>query len=181
MFDIGWSELLLIAAITIIVVGPKELPNLLRNMGRILNKVRSMSQEFRSHIDDAIKETEIDKFRDDIQNIKDGSFIKDAENFNFGSEQTSTESQPASSKDKKDKVAGSDQNSDLAEQNVTRDDITANSSQSKSHTQDAEARVQSKEAVSNEARHEGTTLNGDGCLNEDTALPDNPPLKETRV
>ncbi|MEM7620445.1 MAG: Sec-independent protein translocase protein TatB [Pseudomonadota bacterium] len=81
MFDIGWSELLLIAAVVIIVVGPKELPHLLRSMGQILNKVRSMSQEFRSHLDDAIKDTEIDKIRDDIQDVKSGKAFTEETGF----------------------------------------------------------------------------------------------------
>ena len=81
MFDIGWTELLMIAAVTIIVVGPKELPNLLRTIGRILGKVKDMSQEFRTHLDDAIKETEIDKLRDDIQDIKNTNFTEDTFDF----------------------------------------------------------------------------------------------------
>lgn len=76
MFDIGWSELLIVAIVAIIVVGPKELPALLRNIGRYLGKLKSMSQEFRSQFNEAIKDTEIEKLRDDINDMKQANFVK---------------------------------------------------------------------------------------------------------
>jgi sec-independent protein translocase protein TatB len=61
MFDIGYSELLLIAIVTLLVVGPKELPNLLRTIGKWTGKARAMARHFRSGFDTMIREAEIDE------------------------------------------------------------------------------------------------------------------------
>jgi sec-independent protein translocase protein TatB len=61
MFDIGYSELLLIAIVTLLVVGPKELPNLLRTVGKWTGKARSMARHFRSGFDTMIREAEIEE------------------------------------------------------------------------------------------------------------------------
>ncbi|MTI45673.1 sec-independent protein translocase protein TatB [Roseibium hamelinense] len=58
MFDIGWPELLVIACIAIIVVGPKDLPRMLRSLGQTLGKVRRMSREFQSTFNEALREAE---------------------------------------------------------------------------------------------------------------------------
>ncbi len=54
MLGLGWSEMLVIAVVALIVVGPKDLPMLLRNLGRMMGTVRRMSNEFRREIDKAI-------------------------------------------------------------------------------------------------------------------------------
>lgn len=61
MFDVGYSELLLIAIVTLLVVGPKELPNLLRQVGRWTGKARAMARHFRSGFDTMIREAEIEE------------------------------------------------------------------------------------------------------------------------
>ncbi len=61
MFDIGYSELLLIAIVTLLVVGPKELPNLLRTVGKWTAKARSMARHFRSGFDTMVREAEIEE------------------------------------------------------------------------------------------------------------------------
>lgn len=61
MFDVGYSELLLIAIVTLLVVGPKELPNLLRTIGKWTGKARAMARHFRSGFDTMIREAEIDE------------------------------------------------------------------------------------------------------------------------
>lgn len=58
MFDIGWTEILVIASVAIIVVGPKDLPRMLRTLGQTIGKVRKMSREFQSTFNDAIREAE---------------------------------------------------------------------------------------------------------------------------
>ena len=70
LFDIGWSELLIVAAVAIIVVGPKELPVLLRSVGRFVRKIKDMAREFQNHIEDAIDTDDIKKLRDDFEDIK---------------------------------------------------------------------------------------------------------------
>ncbi|MFC3713061.1 Sec-independent protein translocase protein TatB [Sphingoaurantiacus capsulatus] len=61
MFDVGYSELLLIAIVTLLVVGPKELPNLLRKVGKWTAQARGMARHFRSGFDTMVREAEIDE------------------------------------------------------------------------------------------------------------------------
>ncbi|MGH1350219.1 MAG: Sec-independent protein translocase protein TatB [Methyloligellaceae bacterium] len=71
MFDIGWTELLVIAAVTIIVVGPKELPGLLRTLGQMVGRVRQISSDFRSQLDEAMQAEEIKNLQKDLDEIKE--------------------------------------------------------------------------------------------------------------
>ncbi len=66
MFDVGYSELLVIAIVLIVVVGPKDLPKMLRAFGKTMTRVRQMSGEFRRQFDDALKEVELDEVRKTI-------------------------------------------------------------------------------------------------------------------
>jgi sec-independent protein translocase protein TatB len=59
MLGLGWSEMLVIAVVLLIVVGPKDLPMMLRNIGRAMGSVRRMSNEFRREIDKAIAADEV--------------------------------------------------------------------------------------------------------------------------
>jgi len=70
MFDIGWSELLIIAVVTIIVVGPKDLPRLLRSVGQVARKVRETANEFRGHVDDVIRDAELDDLKSTMDDVK---------------------------------------------------------------------------------------------------------------
>ena len=63
MFDIGWPELVVIAIVVIVVVGPKDLPRALRAFGKTTGKMRKMAGEFRKQFDDALKEAELDEIR----------------------------------------------------------------------------------------------------------------------
>ena len=58
MFDIGWSEILVIAVVAVVVVGPKELPRMLRSFGKTMGTVRRMSNDFKRQFDDALREAE---------------------------------------------------------------------------------------------------------------------------
>tara|TARA_Y100001001_G_scaffold163184_1_gene191568 strand:- start:1066 stop:1515 length:450 start_codon:yes stop_codon:yes gene_type:complete len=66
MFDIGWPELFLIAVVVLLVVGPKELPKVLRNVGTWINKAKVVTREFRTHVDDMIRESELEEVREEI-------------------------------------------------------------------------------------------------------------------
>lgn len=61
MFDIGFDELLLVAIVAIIVIGPKDLPLALRTVGRWVAKVRRVSGHFRSGIESMIREAELEE------------------------------------------------------------------------------------------------------------------------
>ena len=73
MFDVGASELLLIVVVAIVVIGPKELPAALRLMGRWTAKARAMAREFQGHVDDMVREAELDEVRKQVE--KTGSDI----------------------------------------------------------------------------------------------------------
>jgi sec-independent protein translocase protein TatB len=80
MLDIGWVELSIIALVTIIVVGPKEIPRVLRTVTQIMRKVRSMASEFQSGIDDLAREAELDDLKKDIQQTASRDFAGELEN-----------------------------------------------------------------------------------------------------
>ena len=66
MFDIGWSELLVIAIVAIVVVGPEDLPPLMRTVGRYAGKLRRMADDFQSQFNDALSESEFKDLQDSI-------------------------------------------------------------------------------------------------------------------
>jgi sec-independent protein translocase protein TatB len=63
MFGIDSSELLLIAVVALVVIGPKELPGLLRTWGRWMAQMRGMAAEFRGHVDEMVRQSELDEVR----------------------------------------------------------------------------------------------------------------------
>jgi sec-independent protein translocase protein TatB len=69
MLEVGWSEILVVALILIIVVGPKELPGMLRTFGRFATKLRGMANEFKGQFDEALREAELDDVRKGISEV----------------------------------------------------------------------------------------------------------------
>ena len=67
MFDIGWSELLVIAGVALVVLGPKELPGALRTVTGLARKARSVVREFQGHVDEMVKESELSELRKQIE------------------------------------------------------------------------------------------------------------------
>lgn len=83
MFDIAWTEMLVIAIVMIVVVGPKELPGMLRSIGKTTAKLRSMAGDFRKQFDEALKEAELDdlkKIAEDAKSLNPMGDIKKAMN-----------------------------------------------------------------------------------------------------
>lgn len=70
MFDIGWSELLIIGIVTLLFVGPKDLPVFLRTLGRYIGAIKKQAGEFRAQFDEALRETELDQLRKDVVGMK---------------------------------------------------------------------------------------------------------------
>jgi sec-independent protein translocase protein TatB len=70
MFDISWSEMLLVAIIAIVVIGPKDLPAALRQAGKWMAAVRRMATEFQGHVNEAMKEAELDELRKELTDLK---------------------------------------------------------------------------------------------------------------
>ncbi|MBL4732987.1 MAG: twin-arginine translocase subunit TatB [Rhizobiaceae bacterium] len=78
MFDIGWTEMLVVACVAIIVVGPKDLPKMLRSVGKTIRKVRGMASDFQRQFNDALKETELDDLKKDFTDSQTFAPIADA-------------------------------------------------------------------------------------------------------
>ncbi len=68
-FGIGSSELVVIAIVALIVIGPKDLPKVLRTIGQFTSKMRSMAREFQRHLDEATKEAGLDEVKADINKM----------------------------------------------------------------------------------------------------------------
>ena len=69
MFDIGWDELLVIAIVALVVIGPKDLPHAFRIAGRWMARARTMAREFQSHIDDLMQESELNDLKREISDV----------------------------------------------------------------------------------------------------------------
>jgi sec-independent protein translocase protein TatB len=67
MFGIDAPELLVIAAVALIVIGPKELPGMLRTVGRWVATARNMAGEFRGHVDDMVRQAELDELKKQVE------------------------------------------------------------------------------------------------------------------
>jgi sec-independent protein translocase protein TatB len=72
--DIGGTELLVIAAVALIVVGPKDLPVLLRKLGQFVARMRGMASEFRASFDEMARQSELDELRREVQAMRSGQF-----------------------------------------------------------------------------------------------------------
>ena len=73
MFDIGYTELLVIAIVALVVIGPKDLPRVMRTVGQWVGRARGMARHFRSGIDTMMRETELEemekKWREENERI----------------------------------------------------------------------------------------------------------------
>lgn len=67
MLDIGWPELFLIAVVTIVVVGPKELPRVVRAVTGLIRKARGLADEFRGTLDDMAREADLDDIKKEVE------------------------------------------------------------------------------------------------------------------
>ncbi len=70
MLDIGWTELLVIAVILIVVVGPKDLPPMIRAFGKMTKRLRQTAGEFRAQFDEALREAELDDLKNSVNDIR---------------------------------------------------------------------------------------------------------------
>lgn len=77
--EIGATELLVIAVVALIVVGPKDLPILLRKLGQFVAKMRGMANEFRASFDEMARQSELDDLRKEVQALRTGQFMDPAQ------------------------------------------------------------------------------------------------------
>lgn len=71
MFEISWSELLILAVVTLLLVGKEELPVFLRTLGRYAGTMKRHAAEFRAHFDAAMREAELDAMRKEVDKLQD--------------------------------------------------------------------------------------------------------------
>ncbi|MBP8247688.1 MAG: twin-arginine translocase subunit TatB, partial [Phenylobacterium sp.] len=76
--DVGGTELLLIAAVALIVVGPKDLPMLLRKLGQFVARLRSMADDFRASFDEMARQSELDDLRKEVEAMRRGQVADQA-------------------------------------------------------------------------------------------------------
>jgi sec-independent protein translocase protein TatB len=73
MFDIGWSELVVIAVVALIAIGPKELPGVLRMVGQWIGKARKMAGEFQGQFQEAMREAEMADLKKSFDEVKEAA------------------------------------------------------------------------------------------------------------
>ena len=75
MLDIGWQEFILVSFILLIVVGPKDLPKVLKNVTHFFRKIRHMASDFQHSVDEMANETELDQLRNEVKEIKNSKSL----------------------------------------------------------------------------------------------------------
>ncbi len=69
MFDIGWTELLVLAVVAILIVGPKDLPRMLYTLGQTFGKLRRQADDFRRQFNESMREAGMDEVRNDMKKM----------------------------------------------------------------------------------------------------------------
>ncbi len=80
MFDIGWTEMVVVVVLAIIVIGPKDLPKLIRTIGQWTGRARALAREFQSSIDDIAREAELDEIKKTVETATKFDIKKELEN-----------------------------------------------------------------------------------------------------
>jgi sec-independent protein translocase protein TatB len=71
MLDMSWGEIMVIGAVALIVIGPKDLPKALRTVGQMTGKLRRMASEFQGQFNEAIREAELDEVKKQLQSVNE--------------------------------------------------------------------------------------------------------------
>ncbi len=80
MFDIGWTEIAIIALIALLVIGPKDLPQAMRTVSHWVKRIRGMAREFQSGVDDMIRDAELDGIKEEFSTVADSDLNAMVEN-----------------------------------------------------------------------------------------------------
>ena len=81
MFDIAWSEFMLIGAVALVVIGPKDLPKAMRTVGQAVGKIRRMASEFQGQFNDAMREAELHDLKKQVEDV--GGSVSSSFNTDF--------------------------------------------------------------------------------------------------
>lgn len=76
MFDVGWDEMALVAVVALIVIGPKDLPQVLRMCGQWVRKARELAGEFQRGVDDMVRESELHDLKSQVEKVSDTNALR---------------------------------------------------------------------------------------------------------
>lgn len=93
MFDIAWSEMVLIGAVALVVIGPKDLPKALRTVGQTVGRIRRMASEFQGQFNEAMREAELADLKKQVEDV--GGSVSSALNNDFKPIDTPKDFDPA--------------------------------------------------------------------------------------
>lgn len=79
MLDLSWSHILLVLVVALVVVGPKDLPRLMRMVGRWMAKARAMADQFRQSFDEMARQAELDELRSELNALRNERPLADLE------------------------------------------------------------------------------------------------------
>src|SRR4051794_25592765 len=79
MFDFAWSQIALIAVVALVVIGPKDMPVAIRAITNTIRKARRMAAEFQTHVDEMVREANLDEVRSQISDIRNFDFRTEIE------------------------------------------------------------------------------------------------------
>jgi len=79
MFDIGWSEIMVIAVVALVIIGPKDLPSAIYTLGKWVRKARFVARDFQTHIDDMMREAELDELKKQALKARDLNIAREVE------------------------------------------------------------------------------------------------------
>lgn len=79
MFDFAWSEIAVIAAVALLAIGPKDMPVAIRTVASMVKKARRMASEFQTHVDEMVREANLEEVRDQINDIRNFNFKDEIE------------------------------------------------------------------------------------------------------
>lgn len=80
MFDIGWPEMAVVAVIAVIIIGPKDLPRIMRWIGGWVGKARTMTRQFQRSMDDMAREADVADLKKDVDSVKKFNPIQELDN-----------------------------------------------------------------------------------------------------
>jgi sec-independent protein translocase protein TatB len=79
MFDLSWTEILVVGVVALIFIGPKELPNTLRTIGKFVSKARSMARDFQGSVQEMVRESELDEIKKQVDKVTTGDYVSSIE------------------------------------------------------------------------------------------------------
>lgn len=80
MFDIGWTEMAMVAVVALLIIGPRDLPKTLHTIGRWIGRARAVMNDFQRGLDDMVRETELDELKKQLDSAAEMDIGKEIEN-----------------------------------------------------------------------------------------------------